>query len=131
MAAVLGLVSALVNPKRPQWNRAALAKGEVELETVRLWLERKEKVLWVDARPREKFEAGHIPGALLLNPYEWDKLLDPFLDEWDRERPVVVYCDRVGCDLSRQVAERLRKQAQIPRVYVLKGGWRAWRESQR
>ena len=128
LAAIPALGAALVHPKRPQWDRQVLAEGEVDLRAAGEW---KLKVLWVDARPREQFEAGHIPGALLLNSFEWEHLLDPFLDEWSRERVVIVYCDSVECDLSRQVAEKLRKEVQIPEVYVLKGGWKTWRESQK
>jgi rhodanese-related sulfurtransferase len=128
LAALSAVGAALIHPKKPQWNRSSLAEGEVDLKTANEWAK---KVLWVDARPRDQFDAGHIPGALLLNSFEWEPLLDPFLDEWNRDRIVVVYCGSADCELSRQVAEKLRKEVQISKVYVLKGGWQAWRESQK
>lgn len=128
LAALPAAVAAIIHPKRPKWERTLLSESEINLKTALDW---NEKVLWVDARPREEFESGHIPGALLLNSYEWEQLLDPFLDAWNSNQKVVVYCRGEGCDLSTEVAQRLRKEVQIPNVYVLKGGWQAWHESQK
>jgi len=125
LALLPAALAAWVHPKRPEWHRSG---EEVDLGTALQW---REKVLWVDARPREQFDAGHIPNALLLNSYEWEELLDPFLDQWKSGQTVVVYCSSADCDLSKEIAQRLRKEVQIPNVYVLKGGWRAWLESQK
>jgi rhodanese-related sulfurtransferase len=86
-----------------------------------------DRVLWVDARTRAKYEREHIPGAILLNEDEWNTLISAFLDAWDPDVPVVVYCDGGSCDASHAVAERLRKEyPQVTKVHVLKGGWSAW-----
>ena len=100
-----------------------LAAGEVRLATAREWGER---VQWVDARSRAKFERTRIPGALLLNEDEWDKLVGPFLDAWDADKTLVVYCDGGSCEASHQVAARLRKDLMIGGVLVLKGGFAEW-----
>jgi rhodanese-related sulfurtransferase len=84
------------------------------------------KVQWVDARPRAKFEQGHIPGAVLLNEDEWDRLVPAFLDAWEPEKVVVVYCEGGSCDASHSVARRLREDLKLENVHVLKGGWAAW-----
>jgi rhodanese-related sulfurtransferase len=83
-------------------------------------------VLWVDARSADEYEAGHVPAAILLNLEDWDRLFPQFLDRWSSEKKVVVYCGATSCELSREVAERLRKNG-IPSVFVLKGGWEAWK----
>lgn len=101
-----------------------LAAGEVRLATAREWGER---VQWVDARSRAKFERTRIPGALLLNEDEWDKLIGPFLDAWDPEKTLVVYCDGGSCEASRRVAGRIRNDLLIGGVLVLKGGYAEWR----
>ena len=80
----------------------------------------------MDARPRTRFEAGHIPGALLLNEDEWEALVNPFLDAWQPDQTVVVYCDGGGCEASRHVADLLREKLELKSVFVLKGGWPAW-----
>lgn len=100
-----------------------LAPGEIRAATAREW---GSKVQWVDARPRDKFDAGHLPGALLLNEDEWNKLVPAFLDAWDPDRPVVVYCDGGSCEASHAVARRLREELKIGDVHVLKGGLTAW-----
>ena len=49
-----------------------------------------------------------------------------FLAAWSPEKKVVVYCGSEGCNASREVARRLRKEAQLPNVFVLEGGWDEW-----
>ena len=121
----LALVPALVSGAwQLQWRKQEpLAPGEVRLATARLW---GDQVQWVDARSRAKYERTHIPGALLLNEDEWDKLVGPFLDAWDADKTLVVYCDGGSCEASQAVAERIRNELKIGGVYVLKGGWAAW-----
>lgn len=85
------------------------------------------EVLWVDARPDEEFSRAHIPGAVQLNEDRWDELFREMLAAWAPERKVVVYCSRLTCQASHEVAERLRKEAGLSNVYVLEGGWEAWK----
>jgi rhodanese-related sulfurtransferase len=85
-----------------------------------------ESVFWVDARSADEYEAEHVPGAFLLNLESWDQLFPEFLDRWTPEKKVVVYCSAASCELSREVAERLRQNG-ISSVFVLKGGWEAWK----
>ena len=121
----LALVPALVSGAwQLQWRKQEpLAPGEVRLATARMW---GDQVQWVDARSRTKYERTHIPGALLLNEDEWDKLVGPFLDAWDADKTLIVYCDGGSCEASQAVAERIRTELKIGGVYVLKGGWAAW-----
>ena len=109
-----------------QWKHQTLTSGprdEVAATTVTGW---GDKVQWVDARPRAAFDKGHLPGAVLLNEDEWDGLVDGFLDAWEPEEFVVVYCDGGSCDESHAVARRLRGELKIDNVHVLQGGIKAW-----
>jgi rhodanese-related sulfurtransferase len=129
--ALLILVSALIpaglsaafHPQRPAWTQETLAPGEERLPTVLAW---GESVLWVDARSADEYRAEHVPGAISLNLESWDELLPNFLDQWSPDKKVVVYCSAATCELSHEVAERLRKSG-ITSVFVLKGGWEAWK----
>ncbi len=127
LAAVLGLalLPALVSGAiQLQWNaQPPVSRDEVTLATVQHW---GGHVLWVDARSRAKYARAHIPDAILLNEDEWNDLVHTFLDAWDPDVPVVVYCDGGSCDASHAIAERLRTDFKIEKVYVLKGGWDAW-----
>ncbi len=141
-AMVPALGSAFLHPKRPAWIKAPTSHTahtahtahipadsalEIDLESIRQW---KDGVLWIDARSRANFEQEHIPSALPLNSQEWDKELDAVLDTWKSERPTVVYCGGGDCDASLEVALRLKRDAQINNIYILKGGWPAWKASQ-
>lgn len=105
-----------------------LQPDEVRPGTARMW---GRHVLWVDARSRARYDAGHVDGAILLNQEEWENLVPGFLDAWDPEKTIVVYCDGGKCDASRAVATRLRNELKLESVYVLQGGWAAWRAHER
>lgn len=120
-----GLVVAVAHPERLPWSEAGLlGAGEITLADA-LALE---EAVWIDARERGAYEAGHIPGAILLNETEWNTLLPGFFARWAPGHPVVVYCDSRQCDTSHHVADRLREEAGLPEVHVLFGGWETWRE---
>jgi rhodanese-related sulfurtransferase len=87
--------------------------------------------IWIDARPDSEFEQDHVPGAILLNEDRWDELLPGFLGQWSPDKKVVVYCSSQSCNASREIARRLRDEAGLKDVFVLEGGWEAWRASKR
>jgi rhodanese-related sulfurtransferase len=83
-------------------------------------------VIWADARPDEEFARDHVPGAISLNEDRWNELLPQFLATWSPEKKVVVYCSSQGCNASREVARKLRTEAQLKDIFVLQGGWEEW-----
>ena len=107
------------------WSQPPLDSAPVSLNQAEAW---GSSVLWVDARNDEAFDRGHIPGAVQLNEDRWDDLLRGMLTAWAPERKVVVYCSRQTCNVSHEVAERLRKEGGLTNVYVLQGGWEAWQK---
>ena len=125
LALVPALAAMALHPKHPGWDPNRLAEGEILLSKAEA-LGR--TVLWVDARPEKEYQTEHIPGAVPLNEDRWDSLLSSFLERWMPGQTVVVYCDSRLCDASRSVAKRLRESGAAP-VYVLKGGWEAWRRA--
>jgi rhodanese-related sulfurtransferase len=90
-----------------------------------------ENIIWVDARPEEEFARDHVPGAFSLNEDRWNELLPQFLAAWSPGKKVVVYCSSLSCNASREVARRLRREAQLPDVFVLEGGWEEWLKQNR
>jgi rhodanese-related sulfurtransferase len=127
LALLPGLVQAIYLRDKVAWTTEARAKDEIALEAA---LALGEDVLWVDARPDAEFEQDHIPSALPLNEDRFDELLVPVFEAWRPGKPVVVYCGQQECNASRAVAQRLRKEAGFDKVFVLKGGWNAWKERQ-
>ena len=84
------------------------------------------QVMWLDARPEDDFNSEHVPGAMLLNQEQFNELLPHVLNAWSPEKKIVVYCSKKTCGASREIARRLRDEAQLKNVYVLDGGWEAW-----
>jgi len=87
---------------------------------------REHSILWLDARPEEDYDRGHVPGALPLRPGSWDAEFPAVIDRWQPGNKVVVYCRSDSCETSEAVARRLIEATKWPDVYVLEGGWEAW-----
>jgi rhodanese-related sulfurtransferase len=129
LAALLpALLAGAFHPRRPAWSRDQAMMPEVAWGAVREWPGLK---LLVDARSEEAFQQQHIPGALTLSEAQWEERLPAFIKAWQPGARVVVYCDNAGCQASQAVARRLRRELGINNVFVLKGGWGAWLESQK
>ena len=105
------------------WRSPIPPSESVNVDQARAW---GQNAIWIDARPDEEFAHDHVPGALSLNEDRWNELLPQFLAAWSLGKKVVVYCSSLSCNASREVARRLRKEAQLPDVFVLEGGWEAW-----
>lgn len=124
LAVLPGLGQAVYYRDKVSWQTPIAASEMVTLAQARDW---GDGAIWVDARPEDDFEREHVPGALLLNEDRWNELLPAMLAAWTPAKRVVVYCSTEGCGASREVAHRLRKEAGLTNVFVLEGGWEAWR----
>lgn len=78
--------------------------------------------LILDVRTSQEFASGHVPGAINLPHTEIATRLAEVGD--DRERPIVVYCERGG-RASKAEAELLA--AGFTRVLHLEGDMQDWR----
>jgi len=127
MLAVLALLpaagEAIYFQDKISWRSTIPPSESVNVDQARAW---GQNAIWIDARPDEEFAHDHVPGALSLNEDRWNELLPQFLAAWSLGKKVVVYCSSLSCNASREVARRLRKEAQLPDVFVLEGGWEAW-----
>ena len=132
LLSLAGLATVLTwkfHPRAPALylNEEPLGDGEISIKVALEW-EQSNGVLWIDARSAEKFEAQHIPGAILLNEFDWNALLmESYHVITNQDRPLVVYCGSYSCKASTTIADKLREK-RVPEVYVLKGGWDAWLE---
>lgn len=88
------------------------------------------RVLWIDARIQEQYDAAHVPGAVLLNEQDFDEQLFGLLDTLQTNtKPIILYCNAAKCDASRKILERLKQTLPIENAFVLKGGWNAWQQA--
>jgi len=104
-----------------------LARGEVSKERLKELLEAGRIVL-IDARAAEEYEAGHIASAISF-PYED---LAERHGELTRSVPsdamVVCYCRSVTCDDSENLARELKFMG-YEHVVTYKGGWDEWSQA--
>jgi rhodanese-related sulfurtransferase len=105
------------------WQSAIPASELVTVDQARGW---DDGAIWIDARPDEEFARDHVPGAFSLNEDHWNELLPQFLPSWSPGKKIVVYCSAATCNAARDVAKRLRDEAQLTEVFVLQGGWEGW-----
>jgi rhodanese-related sulfurtransferase len=110
------------------WESPIPASELVTVDQARTW---GEGAIWVDARPEDEFARDHVPGAFSLNEDRWNELLSQFLSHWAPDKKVVVYCSAESCNAARDVAKRLRDEAQLQNVFVLQGGWEEWQKKNR
>ena len=128
LAFVPAIGEAIYFRNKVSWQSPVPASELVTVDQARSW---GDNVIWVDARPDNEFEGDHIPGAILLNEDRWTDLLPQLLGQWSPEKKVVVYCSAQSCNASREVAKRLRDEAQLRNVFVLDGGWEEWLKNKR
>jgi rhodanese-related sulfurtransferase len=128
LALLPGIGQAVYYRDKVSWQTPVAASEMVTIAQARRW---SADATWIDARPQEEFEREHVPGALLLNEDRWNELLPQVLAVWAPEKRIVVYCSTDGCGSSREIAHRLRKEAGLTNVFVLEGGWEAWKKEEK
>ncbi len=83
-------------------------------------------VLFVDARDVWDYQEGHIRGAVNI-PFESDDetILENFLTNTPKDKPLVVYCNGADCDLSLYLGRTLAVEG-FTGVNIFFGGWTDW-----
>lgn len=132
-AAVLaGAGTHFLHPRAPVWHAQEEKMKEDEVSLASIQQRWQGDVVWVDARLRKDYAAEHVPGAILINEQETDQLLfENFGMLQDNKKPLVVYCSGQSCQASRKIADYLRERLPLTEIYVLKGGWNAWKAGQK
>ena len=82
-------------------------------------------IVVIDARSRDAYRAGHIPGARSFPHREMSPNTTASLD---RTKVYVVYCDGIGCNASTKGAYKLARLGF--RVKELLGGLDWWRRDE-
>ena len=86
--------------------------------------------LIVDARRRPDYLAGHIEGAINIEPDSPPDTYARKLAGVSRDRPIVVYCQSAGCPFAMGAARALLDQG-YQNIRYFKGGWNEWTSSSR
>lgn len=98
----------------------------VDLPAVRQLL--KKGAVPIDARRRDLFRRGHLPGARSFPLGQADRWMATFHREFTPATPLVVYCSGGGCPDAFELAARLLKEGYRD-VRVFEGGFPAWRDA--
>jgi rhodanese-related sulfurtransferase len=131
LAAAVAVAAFQLHPRAPALYlvQEPLKADELGLKEIQeRW---KGDVIWLDARPADQFEAGHIPGARLLNEQGFEGQLLDMLDTLQATtKPIIIYCGGQKCEASRHVREKLLAMVPVEHCFILKGGWPAWQAGQ-
>lgn len=82
----------------------------------------------VDARYSVDFNAGHLDGAINIEPTATVDDVARILGKTERGTRIVVYCQSVACPYAARVF-RLLREADYRNVAVFPGGWREWMQT--
>ena len=85
-------------------------------------------VFFLDARSPADFAVGHVALAHNLPSEEFAQYYPQVSAMLTKDAALVVYCDGVQCELSRQLAVQLRSLG-YTNVRLLINGWTVWRKA--
>ena len=121
LSAGLAFFNYAINPNAPTLR---LRSDEVTIQTV---AKLGPDILIVDARNPSQFAQSHISGAINLSEEQFDSQLGNFLDAWEPESTILIYCNAGSCNSSRHIADRLKTECGIENIYILKDDWTQWK----
>jgi rhodanese-related sulfurtransferase len=95
----------------------------IDLDEARRVVESGASVL--DARRKDEYDEGHIPGAILFDYYDMGTYRDSVLSRLSNEGEIMVYCSEPTCDDSELLAGELYRLG-FTKLLVFKGGFAEW-----
>lgn len=84
--------------------------------------------IFVDSRTRDKYERGHIPGAINIPLEEFDQHINDFFQTVPLDSRIITYCDGEKCESSKDLALELEKLG-YKNVKSFFGGWNQWTQA--
>jgi thiosulfate/3-mercaptopyruvate sulfurtransferase len=128
---VVLVIPAADGAKKDAYPRADLLMEPAELAKPEVL----KKFRILDARPKEEYEAGHLPGAVWVDHAAWSKgfAADSDKRQWEGrlralgialDNKVVVYDDSLSKDAAR--IWWIARYAGAKDVRLLNGGWKGW-----
>lgn len=84
--------------------------------------------VFLDARPLEAFESGHIAGARSLPWQDFDSRFSEVMADIPPDASIITYCDGEACSLSKDLARELANMG-YTQVRVLVNGWSVWKNN--
>lgn len=100
--------------------------NEIDAETLKYLMESEESLL-IDARTGEEYNQGHLPGAVSLPVYEFDRVYPEVEGLFAEGKTIVTYCSSVTCIDSPLLAKKLYGKGYRD-IFVYRGGFEEWTE---
>jgi len=84
--------------------------------------------IFIDARPTDDYERGHIRNARSLPWHEIDQRFMEVTKDISVNTPIITYCDGKTCRLSHDLANFLLDMG-FTNVRILINGWTTWQNA--
>lgn len=81
--------------------------------------------IFVDARSAQRFEMGHVPGALNVPSSDFDAGYARSATRMPKDALIVVYCESSSCDQAEEVAGKLLQKG-YRNLKHFRDGWLFW-----
>ncbi|HBF43845.1 MAG TPA: hypothetical protein DDW42_09530 [Desulfobacteraceae bacterium] len=81
--------------------------------------------VFVDARSRKDYEAGHIKGATSLPLGQFDGYIEAFFVQYPAETAIITYCSGRTCEDSHRLAQLLMHFG-YTKINILLDGYLGW-----
>lgn len=137
VSAAMAVVANTLHPRRIPWAEdwsyhveAKARKRQIDVLplSVALDYQRSGERSFVDARPAEEYEKGHIPTAVSLPFRQLDEKFEVLEGLLMAERPLVVYCSNRVCDDALMLAFELQDMG-VSNLSLYVDGFDLWKSS--
>lgn len=113
----------------PEASETIILKREITLDQARMLFENG-LADFVDARPADEYEDGHILGAYNAPPDAFNRGTPAVVDFFEEDRRIVVYCSGGDCHDSHVVIEQMMLiRPELTLLHVFTDGYPAWTEA--
>lgn len=110
--------------QRAELQAVFAGNGDINTDVAKRAFDRKMAV-FIDARPEDQFNAGHIAGSMHIYAEQW-QLSIPEIVKIPKDKPIITYCGGGDeCELSHDLAKNLRAMGYTS-VVVYTGGITDW-----
>lgn len=138
LAAIVALTANHFRPDRlalvANWSPEARLSATPSGESLAISLEEaevlffSEQAVFIDARPYEYYQSGHVEGARSLPWEDFEALFLQVMADVAPDTPIITYCDGEGCGLSKELSFALLEKG-FTNVRVLVDGWSVWQHA--
>ncbi len=97
----------------------------IDLEQAKAYYQ--ERTLFIDARDRSDYDAGHVKGAISLPTIDFSQRFAKMKKRIQKSESVVVYCGGPTCPLGRDLAEMMIGAGIEPPLYLMDDGYPGWK----